>query len=103
MGNQSEDQANNPLLDSRRYEIEYTNEVTEAFAVNTIAENLLVQVDDQGQRNLMMDEIEDHRETAEAVPKERLELALDYRGRREIQRLRVLRKGKNKAQGTDFH
>ena len=31
-----------------RHEIEYTDEVTEAFAANTIAENLLAQVGDQG-------------------------------------------------------
>ena len=48
MGNQSEDQANNPLLDSRNYEIEYTDGITEALAANTIAENLPAQVDDQG-------------------------------------------------------
>ena len=61
--------SNNPLLDSRKYEVEYTDGTTEILAANTIAENLLAQVDDQGQRHLMIDEIEDHRKTADAVPK----------------------------------
>ena len=54
-----------------RHEIEYTDEVTEAFAANTIAENLLAQVGDQGQRILMINEIEDCRKTADAVPREK--------------------------------
>ena len=62
--------SNNPLLDSRQYEVEYTNGTTEILAANIIAENLLAQVDDQGHRHLMIDEIEDHRKDQDAVSKE---------------------------------
>ena len=53
--------SNNPLLDNRKYEVEYTDGTTEVLAANTIAENTLAQADDQGQRRLTIDEIEDHR------------------------------------------
>ena len=52
--------SNNPLLDSRRYKVEYLDETTEFFTANIVAENLLAQVDDQGYRHLMIYEIEDH-------------------------------------------
>ena len=44
---------------------------TEVLTVNIIAENLLAQVDDQGHRHLMIDEIEDHRKNSDAIPKEK--------------------------------
>ena len=60
----------NPLLDSRQYEVEYSDGIIEVLAANIIAENLLAQVDDQGHRHLMIDEIEDHRKGTDAVSKE---------------------------------
>ena len=63
--------SNNPLLDSRQYEVEYSEGTVEVLAANIIAENLLAQVDDQGHRHLMIDEIEDHRKGSDAVPKEK--------------------------------
>ena len=63
--------SNNPLLDSRRYEVEYLDGTTEVLTANIIAENLLAQVDDQGHRHLMIDEIEYHRKNSDAVPKEK--------------------------------
>ena len=62
---------NNPLLDSREYEIEYHDGTLEVLSANVIAENLLAQVDQEGQRQLLMDEITDHRCTNEAIPKEK--------------------------------
>ena len=61
--------SNNPLVDSRRYEVEYLDVITEFLTANIIAENLLAQVDDQGHRHLMIDEIEDHQKNLDAVPK----------------------------------
>ena len=52
--------SNNPLIDSRRYEVEYLYGTIEVLTANIIAENLLAQVDDQGHRHLLIDEIEDH-------------------------------------------
>ena len=62
--------SNNPLLDSRQYEVEYIDGTTDVLTANIIAENLLAQVDDKGHRHLMIDEIEDHRKDQDAVSKE---------------------------------
>ena len=51
----------NSLLDSRQFQVEYLNGTTEILSANIIAENILAQVDDQGQRQLLLDEIIDHR------------------------------------------
>ena len=59
---------NNPLLDSRQYEVEFRDGRVEVLSANIIAENLLAQVDDDGNRYLLIDEIEDHRTTEEAIP-----------------------------------
>ena len=63
--------SNNPLLDSRQYEIEYLDGTTEVLTANIIAKNLLAQVDNQGHRHLMIDKIEDHQKNSDAVPKEK--------------------------------
>ena len=60
----------NPMLDSRIYEVEYSDGSLEAFTANIIAENILSQVDEQGHRQLMMDEIMDHRKTSDAIKKD---------------------------------
>ena len=49
--------SNNPILDSRQYEIEYADGNTAVLTANIIAENLMAQVDDHGNRHLMIDEI----------------------------------------------
>ena len=59
----------NPILDQQQYEVEYEDGETEVLTANIIAENLLAQVDDQGQRFLMIDEIEDHQVLEDAIPK----------------------------------
>ena len=60
----------NPLLDSRRYEVEYDDGTYEILSANTIAENLIAQVDEEGHCQLLLDEIIDHRVTNDAVPKQ---------------------------------
>lgn len=62
--------SDNPLMDQRQYEIEYMDGRTEILTANIIAENLLAQVDDDGHRHLLIDEIEDHRILEDAIPKE---------------------------------
>ena len=52
--------SNNPVLDSRKYEVEYVDGNTAIMAANVMAENLMAQVDEHGNRNLMIDEIEYH-------------------------------------------
>ena len=51
----------NPILDSRVYEIEYLDGHKASLAANSIAENLFAQVDEGGNRHLLMDAIADHR------------------------------------------
>ena len=58
----------NPLLDSRVYEIEYVDGSLDNMSANIIAENLLSQVDEEGNRQMMIDEIIDHRVDATAIP-----------------------------------
>ena len=60
---------NNPILDLRQYEVEFMDGEVETMTANLIAENILAQVDDEGHRHLMLDEIEDHRVLENAVPK----------------------------------
>ena len=61
--------SNNPLTDSRKYDVEFLDGRIQTMSANVIAENLLAQVDDDGHRHLLLDEILDHRTTAEAIPK----------------------------------
>ena len=51
----------NPILDTRMYEVEFPDGTKQAMAANYIAENLFAQVDDEGNRVVLMDEIVDHR------------------------------------------
>ena len=60
---------NNPLLDSRWYEVEFVDGQIQELTANIIAENLIAQVDEEGRRQLMMSEIIDHRILDDAIPK----------------------------------
>ena len=57
----------NPLLDSRVYEVEYSDGHKTSLAANIIAENLFAQVDDEGNRFQIMSEIVDHRTTGQEI------------------------------------
>ena len=59
--------SNNPILDSRQYEVEYADGNTEVMAANVIAEKFMAQTDDNGNRHLLIYDIEDHRTTEEAI------------------------------------
>ena len=59
------------MLDSRRYEVEYIDGHVEELTANIIAENLIAHVDEEGQRQMMMSEIIDHRVLPDAVLKSR--------------------------------
>jgi hypothetical protein len=50
----------NPLLDSRRYEVEFADGHIDELTANIIAENLLSQVDEEGRRQMMLSGIIDH-------------------------------------------
>lgn len=51
----------NPILDTRSYEIEFTDGTRDKVTANIIAENMYAQIDDQGNSFLLLDEIQDHR------------------------------------------
>ena len=51
----------NPILDTRVYEVEFPDGHKAALAANAIAENLFAQVDGEGNRNGLFDEIVAHR------------------------------------------
>ena len=44
----------NPILDSRKYEIEYEDRILEVLAANSITENIFMQVDEEGKRQIML-------------------------------------------------
>jgi hypothetical protein len=58
----------NPLLDQRLYEVEFLDGTQETLAANLLAESILAQVDEDGHRQLLIDEIIDHRRLADAIP-----------------------------------
>ena len=62
--------SNNPLTDTRQYEVEFDDGSIEILSANIIAENILAQVDEEGHRQMLMQEIIDHRvDTSQAIPK----------------------------------
>ena len=57
----------NPILDTRMYEVEYLDGERMSLAANNIAENLFAQIDDDGNHQVLMDEIIGHRSNKHAV------------------------------------
>ena len=51
----------NPILDTRVYEVEYLDGHRTALAANAIASNMFAQIDDDGNRFTLLDSIVDHR------------------------------------------
>ena len=51
----------NPILDTRLYEVEYLDGHKASLAANTIAENIFAQIHDEGHRHVLLDDIADHR------------------------------------------
>ena len=60
-GNLIGEENNNPILDTRIYELEYPDSRIEEFGVNTITENLMEQVDEYGWDSDMLKEIVGYR------------------------------------------
>ena len=51
----------NPILDTRIYEVEYLDGRKESLAANAIAANMFAQIDEHGNRTMLFDSIVDHR------------------------------------------
>lgn len=60
----------NPILDTRIYEVEYLDGHRASLTANTIAENLFAQVDEEGNRFVLLDAIMDHRVDGTQVTKD---------------------------------
>ena len=59
---------NNPILDTRVYNVMFLDGALCQYAANIIAENMYSQVGSNGHRTLLLKEITDHRKSAIAVP-----------------------------------
>ena len=51
----------NPILDSRIYEVEYQDGHQASLSANMIVQNMFAQVDEEGNRHILFQEIFDHR------------------------------------------
>ena len=60
----------NPLLDSRLYEVEYLDGKIDSLTANQISENLFSQVDPEGNRYVLFESICDHRTDGKQILKE---------------------------------
>ena len=60
----------NPILDSRFYEVEFIDGHKASLSANAIAENMFAQVDDEGNRFVLLDSIVDHRVDGTEVKEE---------------------------------
>ena len=60
----------NPILDSREYEVEFPDGVTDVFTANIIAENLYSQVNSEGNSYSILEEIIDHKSDGTTVSKD---------------------------------
>ena len=58
----------NPLFDTRKYEIEFTDGSREKYMANIIAENIFAQVNNKGHQFQIIDEITDHHKDNSVVP-----------------------------------
>ena len=57
----------NPILNSIIYDVEFPDRQVKEYAANILAENMLLQVDDNGHNQLMMDAIIDYKKDPTAV------------------------------------
>jgi hypothetical protein len=61
---------NNPILDTRVYEVQFPDGHLEEYAANVIAESLYSQLDNEGNQFLLLQEIVDHKKDAQALSKD---------------------------------
>ena len=72
----------NPLLDTRLYEVEYADGYKASLAANTIAINMFAQVDAEGNRHVLFDEIIDHRTDGSEIKSDNAFITSNNGGRR---------------------
>ena len=57
----------NPILDTREYEVEFSDGSRDVYTANLIAENMYSQVDDEGRHFALLSDIIDHKSDGKAV------------------------------------
>jgi len=60
----------NPILDTRIYDVQFSDGHVESYAANVIIENLYAQIDNEGNHFIVFDEIMNHRANSQAMMKE---------------------------------
>ena len=60
----------NPLLDTREYEVEFLDGHVESMSANLSAQHLFSQVDEEGHRYILLDDIIDFRRDGNAIDKQ---------------------------------
>ena len=73
---------NNPILDTRLYEVEFLDGHKASLSANAIAENMFAQIDDDGNRFALLDDIVDHRVDGTQISKEDAFITSKSGGRR---------------------
>ena len=58
-----------PMLDTRRYNVKYINGSSEVIAANIIAENILSDIEEEGNSQMLLDDVIDHRINENGIPK----------------------------------
>ena len=79
----------NPLLDTREYEVEFLDGHRESLSANVIAQHMFSQVDEEGHRHLLLDDITDFRKDDTAIDKEDAFVKMSNG----VQRRRMMTKG----------
>ena len=74
----------NPILDTRVYEVEYADGYKAALSANEIASNLFDQVDDEGNRFVLMESITDHRKNSKALSKGKAFITTKHGGKHRV-------------------
>ena len=75
----------NPILDTRLYEVEYLDGHKASLAANAIAENLFAQIDEKGNRHVTIDSIMAHRVDGTQLTKENGFIISQNGGKRRIE------------------
>ena len=78
----------NPILNSRVYDVMFPDGAVKQYAANIIAENMWAQVDDEGHQYMMLDEITDHRKDQSAVTKD-TQYVVTKRGNQKLRQMTI--------------
>jgi hypothetical protein len=85
MGNLVRRLHSNPLLNTRLYEVTFADGTVRDYTANKIAEAIYAEVDDEGNKHLLLDAIIDHRRDKAAVHKANMWVT-SYNGNKQLRR-----------------